>query len=64
VVPPGDPDALAEALAALIDEPETCARLGETGPARARELCDPELVWNRLHDLLAERIVAKTGVCS
>lgn len=64
VVPPDDPAALAGALATLIDDPETRARLGETGPARARELCDPELVWNRLHDLLAERIVAKTGVCS
>jgi glycosyltransferase involved in cell wall biosynthesis len=64
VVPPNDPAALAGALASLLDDPETRARLGETGPARARELCDPELVWNRLHDLLAERIVAKTGVCS
>jgi hypothetical protein len=35
-----------------------------TGPERARDLCDPEAVLNRLHDLLAERIVANTGVCS
>ncbi|MEO6811415.1 MAG: glycosyltransferase family 4 protein [Isosphaeraceae bacterium] len=64
VVQSGDPAALAGALASLIDNPETRARLGETGPARARDLCDPEMVWNRLHDLLAKWITAKTGVCS
>lgn len=63
VVQPDDPVALAGVLASLIDDPETRARLGETGPARARDLCDTEMVWNRLHDLLADRIVAKTGVC-
>ena len=49
-----DPDeALAAALARLIDEPEARSRLAEGGPNRARGLCDPEVILGRLHDLLA-----------
>ena len=41
LVPPGDADALEQALRALVVDPEARARLGSGGPARARELCDP-----------------------
>lgn len=39
--PPGNADLVAAALRRLIDSPETRTRLGQHGPARARELCDP-----------------------
>lgn len=53
LVPPGDPGALADALAALIADPAGRARLGAGGPARARALCDPDAATARLRDLLA-----------
>jgi glycosyltransferase involved in cell wall biosynthesis len=52
LVPPGDPAALADALAALIADPGRRARLGNEGPARARALCDPDVVQRRLCDIL------------
>ena len=52
LVPPADPTALAEALARLIDEPETRDRLGAAGPERARLLCDPAAALGRLEGLL------------
>ncbi len=36
LVPPGDPDALAAAIARLRDDPELCRRLGEAARARAQ----------------------------
>jgi glycosyltransferase involved in cell wall biosynthesis len=51
---PGDAAATADALRALIGDGGMRARLGAAGPARARELCDPETQMSRLHDLLAE----------
>jgi glycosyltransferase involved in cell wall biosynthesis len=36
LVPPGDPAALATAIAPLLDDPERAARLGEAGYRRAR----------------------------
>jgi glycosyltransferase involved in cell wall biosynthesis len=41
LVVPGDGDALAAALQALIDRPDRRRALGDAGPARARALCDP-----------------------
>jgi glycosyltransferase involved in cell wall biosynthesis len=41
LVPPGDLDALAGALRALIRDPERRRALGAGGPGRARALCDP-----------------------
>lgn len=40
--PPGDAGAVAEALRGLIVDPGRRRKLGEAGPARAAELCDPE----------------------
>ncbi len=41
VVEPANPSALALALGRLIDSPELRERLGQHGPERALELCDP-----------------------
>jgi glycosyltransferase involved in cell wall biosynthesis len=54
LVAPGDASATAEALRALIADAGLRARLGAAGPARARELCDPQGQMRRLHGLLAE----------
>jgi glycosyltransferase involved in cell wall biosynthesis len=40
LVPPGDPEALAEALVALLKDPAHMARLGEAGYVQAREKFD------------------------
>ena len=37
LVPPGDPDAMAAAIVALLRDPERLARMGEAGERRARE---------------------------
>lgn len=44
VVPPGDPAALADALGAVLDDPDLRARLGAAGRARAVERFDWEAV--------------------
>jgi glycosyltransferase involved in cell wall biosynthesis len=52
LVPPADPDALAAALSALIDDPPARSSLGSQGPARAAELCAPATVLAELERLL------------
>jgi len=52
LLPPGDIDALAKALACAIDDTSLRARLGAQGPARARELCDPAQQIRRVHEVL------------
>jgi glycosyltransferase involved in cell wall biosynthesis len=42
LTPPGDAAALAEALSALIRDPDRRRSLGACGPDRARALCEPE----------------------
>jgi glycosyltransferase involved in cell wall biosynthesis len=48
----GDVQGLAEALRALITNPERRAELGARGTVRARQLCDPASQLSRLHGLL------------
>jgi glycosyltransferase involved in cell wall biosynthesis len=60
LVRPNDPAALADALARLLDDPGKRRRLGEAGPVRARELCDPATVLRRLDDLI-ERLPRETS---
>lgn len=52
LVEPDDPPGLASALQTLIDDPETRARLGAAGPGRARDLCDPGPILDRLNGLM------------
>lgn len=52
LVPPADSTALADALGALIADPQTRTRLGAAGPDRAHSLCDPALALDRLQKLL------------
>jgi glycosyltransferase involved in cell wall biosynthesis len=53
LVPPKDLDALAEALAKLIKNPEKRSSLGSAGPERARELCEPAKIMGQLQEVLA-----------
>jgi glycosyltransferase involved in cell wall biosynthesis len=48
LTPPGDPAAVADAVAGLIRDPDRRRALGSAGPARARELCDPARQLARL----------------
>jgi len=60
LVPPGDPDALAKALAALADDPERRAALGRAGHATFRARCTPEAIGRELAQAL-ETLVAPVG---
>ncbi|MEO8076522.1 MAG: glycosyltransferase family 4 protein [Acidobacteriota bacterium] len=53
LVPPGDCDALVQALRQLIVDPSVRGRLGAGGPARAHQLCDPARQLTALAETLA-----------
>lgn len=61
LVPLGDPAALADSLAALIDAPARRTSLGNAGPARARELCDPEITLTRIEQVLTDAMDRAAG---
>ena len=55
LVPPGDAAAVAEALRVLIANAGRRRGLGEAGPARARQLCDPTRQLTALAEALGSR---------
>ncbi|HTT74617.1 MAG TPA: glycosyltransferase, partial [Candidatus Binataceae bacterium] len=59
LVPPDDDEALAAVLRRLITDPRERRRLGETGPARARILCDPAAQMKRIESAIST--VARGG---
>jgi glycosyltransferase involved in cell wall biosynthesis len=52
LLPPGDPGALARALAALVTDKSRRRALGAHGPARVAALCDPETSFATLAEAL------------
>ena len=54
LVPPDNPPALAAVLARLIGNRSERDRLGRGGPARAKQLCDPERQMGRIAALLED----------
>ena len=58
LVPPGEPGALEHALRRMVTDAAARQRLGASGPARARVLCDPATQLEAL-SVLASRIGAR-----
>jgi len=53
---PDNPESLARSLQQLIESPGLRSRLGEAGPARARELCDPAAQMRILGTLVHQAV--------
>ena len=51
------PEAVAAALAGLLDDPGRCAALGAAGPERAAAMCDPQHNLGQLYSILRDRIL-------
>ena len=48
LVPPGNPEAIAEALIQLMDSPDLRQKMGQAGATRIRELCSTERIVDRV----------------
>jgi glycosyltransferase involved in cell wall biosynthesis len=62
LVPPNDPAALADILAGLLADPSRRAALGSCGPSRARQLCDPAVILERLAEILKRLRVSQNSL--
>jgi glycosyltransferase involved in cell wall biosynthesis len=51
LVPPDDPEALAGALARILDDPDLARRLGRAGQAHVREACSAERVLDQVEQV-------------
>lgn len=60
IIPPGDPRALEEAIADLLDRPEEARRMGRDARAHVRQHFDPEVEADRLVDLYADLLGTDT----
>ncbi len=59
LLPPGRTDELASQLERLIRDSDLRRKLGEAGPARAKELCDPAVILPQLEAVLLQLSTAK-----
>jgi len=59
LLPPGRTDELASQLERLIGDSDLRRKLGEAGPARAKELCDPAVILPQLETVLLQLSTAK-----
>ncbi|MGQ9919900.1 MAG: glycosyltransferase family 4 protein [Desulfobacca sp.] len=61
LVPPYDSQALAQALATLVNSPELREKLGQAGRQRVLAQFQPQLIWQALADEYQQLLAAKTG---
>lgn len=62
VVPPGDPAALADALATVLGDPELRDRMGRAGRAKLEAEMTPGVVARRFAEVYRRALAAKRGV--
>jgi glycosyltransferase involved in cell wall biosynthesis len=60
IVPPGDSEAVANAIRKLAGDPDLRARMGSAGPARAAQCCDVERQVRRLGDAILTAVADAT----
>jgi glycosyltransferase involved in cell wall biosynthesis len=61
LVPPGNPEALAEALLHLLRNPDLAHRMGEAGRARVREEFPVERMVRRCQELYEQLLAGQTS---
>ncbi len=61
LVEPGDTVALSQSLARLIDDPNLRTQFRESGPARAKALCDPGQQLRSLHRVITSALHLQKG---